>query len=218
MARPLALIILILFGLAVLRPVWAEPGNEQPVAQGRSHVAQERSEREVAALKFARKHHRELAVLLDQLKQMDENGYDSAINELARTAERIAKLEARQPERYQAEIEIWKLDSRIRLLVARSAADPMAAQAEVEQLLNKRNAVRLELLKLDRDRLAERLKKLEESIGNYEDKGDQIAQQEAERLLRSVRTRRPSPQNRLKQSSAPAKTEPVSTKQDRSKG
>lgn len=150
-------------------------------------------EREAAALTFARRHHPELAELLGQLREMNPQGYESAMTELFRTSERLAKLQSRQPERYASELEIWQLDSRIRLLVARSAGDPQGAAQQVRSLVLKRNAVRSRQMEEERTHLQERLAKLDQSIANYRDNADKLATQEAERLLKSVSNRKMTP-------------------------
>lgn len=144
---------------------------------------------ESAAMAFVEQHHQELADLLKQLKKTNRKDYDSAIRDLGRTQERLEKFQARQPDRYAAEVEIWKLESRVRLLVARfvSAMDEQTRD-EIQRLIQDRNAIRARLLREDRDRMAARLEKLDESLREIESAGDRLAAEEAERLLRSARS------------------------------
>lgn len=178
-------------------------GFAAPPGEGKSRPAQSTSaaadegtgdeiftpEREAAAVTFAKRHHPELAQLLESLKKMDSKRYDAAIQDLFVTSERLAKIQSRTPDRYAADLKIWKLDSRIRLLAAQSVAGmPEARRAELKQLLLDRHAVKVAQLETDRAKLAARLEKLDESIGQLRDQGDELADKEIERLLKSVKT------------------------------
>jgi len=165
-------------------------------------------EREAAALTFAKRHHPELVRLLEQLKGMDVSGYKVAITDLFRTSERLAKLQPRQPERYQTELELWKIDSRLRLLAARSSAGMNdALRDEMLTLLTQRNAIRLAQMRFEQDRLAARLKRLDETIETLETTSQEIADRELAKLLKSVNNR-----TKTKRVKRPADAEPVSTK------
>jgi hypothetical protein len=147
-------------------------------------------EREAAALTFAGMHHPELATLLEQLKSSNPKGYRSAVQELFAQSERLARLHTRTPERYEAELALWKLDSRIRLKAARSAmSDAAETREELKALLLERNDLRLSLMRQDRDRQAARLEKLDASIQQIEQNREQAADNELERLLNTARNR-----------------------------
>lgn len=147
-------------------------------------------EREAAALTFANLHHPELASLLEQLKSSNPKGYRSAVQELFAQSERLARLQARTPERYESELTLWKLDSRIRLKAARSAmSDASETREELKALLLERNDLRLSLIKQDRERQAARLEKLDASIQQMEQNREQAADNELERLLNTARNR-----------------------------
>ena len=96
-------------------------------------------EREAAAQLFAERHHPELARLLGRLRETNPEEYKKAIQELFATSERLARLMGRTPERYELELAAWKVDSRIRLLAARSAMGESADRREAlkELLLGK---------------------------------------------------------------------------------
>jgi hypothetical protein len=147
-------------------------------------------EREAAALTFAGMHHPELASLLEQLKSSNPKGYRSAVQELFAQSERLARLQTRTPERYETELALWKLDSRIRLKAARSAmSDATETREELKALLLERNDLRLSLMRQDRDRQAVRLEKLDASIQQMEQNREQAADNELERLLNTARNR-----------------------------
>lgn len=144
---------------------------------------------ESSAMAFVEQHHPELADLLKQLKKTNRKDYDAAVKDLTRTWERLEKIRAKQPDRYTAEVEIWKLESRVRLLVARfvSSMDEQTRE-EIQRLIRDRNAIRARLLREERDRMAARLERLDESLRELESAGDRLAAEEAERLLTSARS------------------------------
>jgi hypothetical protein len=148
------------------------------------------SDREQIALDFAQRHHPELAALLPQLRQRDRHAYESAVKELVRTSERLEKLQTRQPEKYEAELAIWKLDSRIHLLVARAvSAGDDSSHDEILSLVQQRNELRIRQLEQERERLSARTTRLKESISQLRSGGSALAESETERLLKSAESR-----------------------------
>ncbi len=146
-------------------------------------------EREAAAVTFAKRHHPELASLLESLKKKDVKRYESAIQELFRTSERLTKVQSRTPDRYAGELEIWKLESRIRLLAAQSVSGmPESRRAELKQLLLAQQIIKREQLEVEHAKLTARLEKLNESLTQYREHSDELAEQEMDRLLKSVKS------------------------------
>lgn len=170
-------------------------------------------EREAAAITFVRQHHVELVDLLNQLKDTKPAEYQTAIRELFQTSERLAQLREQDPPRYELELEAWKVKSRIQLLVARStmSADK-SLEEQLHSLLTKQADIRLSLLKLDRDRVAERLKKLDKGIEDYQRVEATEVQRQFERLIKrvtgmreqtkSAKTEQPAKPNQKSDSSA----------------
>jgi hypothetical protein len=152
--------------------------NQKPVT-----VVKVTPAREAAAVTFAGRHHPELAELLAHLKKKNRPEYTKAVAELFRTSERLAKLEERDQERHELVLQLWKLDSRIRLLAARmTMSKDVSLKDELKGTLFERNTVRLQLLSLDRDRLQGRIDKVNENIDELsQDREGQVAR-ELERL------------------------------------
>lgn len=142
--------------------------------------------REAAAVTFAGKHHPELAELLTQLKKTNPAEYDKAIQELFKTSERLTRTQERMPDRYEHELQAWKVDSRIRLLVARlSMSDSPALEQELKALLLERIDIRTRQNQQERDRLAARLEKLDETLADIRQGRDASAEKEFNRLKSS---------------------------------
>ncbi len=144
-------------------------------------------EREAAALTFVRANHSELADLLDRLKQRRPHEYQKAIRDLFRVSERLTESRERRPERYEAELREWKLQSRIQLLVARLT---MGRTPELEQelrgLLNEQLDLRHEIVRQDRDRATARLQALQRDLDDLESRREQLLEERLEKALKSA--------------------------------
>lgn len=93
-------------------------------------------EREAAALSFVRQHHPELEDLLAQLKSGNRAEYRRVTNELFFASERLTQSQERDPLKYELDLRLWKIDSRIRLLAARLAMNESdLLQGELKELL-----------------------------------------------------------------------------------
>ncbi len=167
--------------------------------------------RETKAIAFARKHHPELADLLARLKKSDPKAYEKALREVSQNAERISKMRETDAERYELSLRVWTLDSRIRLLAARSTMsnDP-GTEGELRDLLRERQNVRLALLKLDRDRLQARMDRLDAQIQQLQSDPDSAVENDFARIQREIK----SAANREKRRAAEQSKKP-GTKSDR---
>ena len=159
-------------------------------------------EREAAADTFARLHHPELADLLSRLRASRHGAYDNAVRQLFRDSERLAKLKGRDPQRYELELETWKIGSRIQLATARLAMeDTPELRAELTTLLRSKLEIRTQLVQLDRDKTAARLERLDTDLSELRrDPEGQVAQ-DLERLLKAGRTRAAQAARRARESS-----------------
>lgn len=168
----------------------AEPQQKRKVAT----AAVERSEQdlqspldEAAALAFAAQHHPELAALLRHMEKPAPREYRAGILDVEWSRQRLERTRERSPERYELELSEWKLNSQIRLLVARLAMGESPAQvAELKSLVRDRAAVRLQLLEDDRDRMTARLERLESQIAARRADADQIVEREVQNLVGSA--------------------------------
>jgi hypothetical protein len=143
-------------------------------------------EREAAAIEFVRRHHPELATLLAHLKKADAAEYRRAIRALFRASERLARIQERDPERYERELKAWTLKSRIQLLVARIRMAPQdeKSRRELKRALLEQFDLRSTQLVEERKRLLDRLKRLEAQIKSMQKDRDLQVQRQFELLLR----------------------------------
>jgi hypothetical protein len=172
--------------------VATEPTQNPPaVAPAKPAKAPERApltpEREAAAITFVRQHHAELVNLLNQLKESKPAEYQTAIRELFQTSERLAQLREQDPQRYELELAAWEVKSRLQLLAARST---MSADKSFEDQLHtalvEQADLRLKLMRLERDRTADRLAKLNKNIEQYEANQASEVRLQFDRLLKRI--------------------------------
>ncbi|MFM7071255.1 MAG: hypothetical protein ACKO38_05610 [Planctomycetota bacterium] len=137
-------------------------------------------EREAVALKFIEQHHPELAELLAALKPTSPTQYGQAIQDLFRASERINLARTRDPQRSNLELQLWKTQSRRDLVAVRlRMARTPELESQLRQLIQEHLELQQSLLRLERERVAERLRKLDEQLasGNREAHVEQQFQQ-----------------------------------------
>lgn len=153
--------------------------------------------RKAAALEFARQHHPELADLLRGLEKRNRAAYHRAMRQLYQTSERLARTKERfSPERFELELEAWKLDSRIRLLAARVAVSKKTdskLEAELRQALLERIDIRVRKMQKEKVRLRQRLANLDSTINSIDADREKAADQYLARIKRGlgIKNRRP---------------------------
>ena len=140
---------------------------------------------EKAALAFAQKHHKELFDLLKQLRSVNSVEYQRALRELHIASQRINRWDEKQPERFQQELQTWKLESEVRLLVARwtMSQDPKL-ETEIRKLLQQRYEDRIARLEQERVRLKERLEAVDKQLESGRSGIEQAVDSEWTRLAR----------------------------------
>ena len=197
----------------------SSPRNGNSLDKRDAPIGKERAE---DAMRFAREHHSELAELLEGLRKSDGRHFQAGLRALARDAERLEKMVDRKDERYPVSLELWKLDSRIRLEVARLSMSPDEDfEPRLRPLMEKRQAVRVQLLQRERRRSAERLAKYDEQLKTLQAGSNDLVGAEIERLKKTVvlraKAKNSRPQTSKETASATAKRKPSNSKTSRSK-
>lgn len=137
---------------------------------------------EQAALKFARRHHPELAELLKQLDAEMTNEYDKAIRQIHVVVERLERVKARSPEEYKLQLEAWKVDSRIKLLAARmTISSDEKLQLEMKKLLGQKFTLKEQQLRKDKERTQSRLERIDKQLQAFEQDREQLLEKELAR-------------------------------------
>lgn len=142
-------------------------------------------EREAAAMTFVEEHHPELAELLSYLKSNRPKDYERAVRDLFKTSERLATIHDGDFERYQLELELWKIQSRIQLLGARlKMSDSEPLRKQLREALNRQIDLRLASLERERDRTSEKLQKLDEQLQKTAASRDQAIERQMRMLTK----------------------------------
>ena len=92
---------------------------------------------ETDAIAFVQEHHPELVSLLQSLKAMRQKEYETAIREIVRVRKRLESFAKRDAETHAMELDAWKLQSKIDLLIARGIARDKAFDTAVLRALLK---------------------------------------------------------------------------------
>ena len=175
-------------------PVVATP-QRPPVTE------QDRTE----AQKFVAEHHPELASLLSQLQKSRPAEFERALRELVPQTQAIQRSKERSPARYESQLAAWKVDSQIRVLMARwSRKQDPETETKVRELIAHRQQLRREQTQAEKQRLTEQLQKIDEQLQNLDQPETQRIQAEWEQLSRRATT--------VAKQAAKQKTTPTTTK------
>lgn len=144
-------------------------------------------EMEAEAMNFIRQNHSDLVELLNQLKTTNQTQYQQAVRDLSRAATTLASTEKNDPKKYVLDLQAWQVNSQIQVLAARYAMSPSPELKEdIKAKLVEQINIRLEQQKLDRERTAARLSRLDDSISKLQDSRDQEAQKALDKLTKST--------------------------------
>ena len=181
---------------------------DKPNSSAAAPMPMPTSDREAAAIQFVRDNHPDLVELLARLKDAKPNQYADAINQLFKTSQRLAQLREQDPQRYQLELEAWKVKSRLQLLMARVTTSPdQKLDADIRAALTAQADVQLRLVKLERDRVADRLAKLNATVQQLQSSETANVQKQFEMLMREVAQAR----EKLKRDAAAASSKPATS-------
>ena len=211
---------------AVEKPAVEEPAVEEPavesVASPKPAGNVERAEsveksdkkarvelsddQRAAAMKFAEQNHPELARLLEQLQKSRPHESARAIKELTQQIQALEKLRERSPARYASQLEAWKHESQIRVLMARWArSNDAELETQVRELLKARRETRLAQLRADKERLLEQQQKIEQQLAALEQPVEELVDREWEQLSKKAAARKPTGKNPAKETTKPAR-------------
>jgi len=141
------------------------------------------ADQEQEALAFARNQHPELAELLVKLQEKNPKEFEKAMQELHRAQQRLSRLAEQNPKRFPLELNLWKVDSRIRLTMGQMMLERESEEAELKALITERTNLKIELLKFDRSQAAEKVASLDRQIEQLQ----RDAESDSEKELAKVR-------------------------------
>jgi len=140
-----------------------------------------------ATLKFAAVHHPELSRLLEHLRKSRPHEFQRATRELNQQIQILHRLQEKNSPRYSQQLELWKTDSQIRVLVAKwSRTKDRDLELEIRELLQQRRDMKLAQLKVEQLRLTGQLQKVEKQIASFEESSDPEIEREWEQLAKKT--------------------------------
>jgi hypothetical protein len=144
---------------------------------------------ETRVLRFLEEHQRELATILRPLKESNINEYRRAIGDLDRVSQRLAETRQRDLARYEWELKRWQTQSRIDLLAARwQMTGSEELKDQLREALDERYTINQKLQRLERDRLSERVQKLDGQLEAAEGKRTETLDRELRGLVAQGRS------------------------------
>lgn len=153
-----------------------------------------------AAMAFATQHHPELARLLEQLEKSRPHEFARAVKDLNQQLQQLERTREKNPVRYETQLESWKVESQIRVLIARWSLNRDAElEIQIRDLLKQRREAKMAQLKADKERLLEQQRKIDEQLAELSDPMDSQVDKEWEQLAKKAGL----PKNSGKKASGP---------------
>jgi hypothetical protein len=175
-------------------------------------------EREAAVKTFVARNHPELTSLLDLLKANQPKEYERAIRELYRVSEKLATIQERDSELYDLELQAWQVQSRIQLLVARlKMADSEDVRRELKEALGEQLKARAGLLRHERERVAERLQRIDRDLDRLEGNPQDWIDKQFAALVKNTRAGKNRPRTFSGKKPAAAKPNSAARKENSAK-
>jgi len=173
----------------VKAPKGQPPGKGHSL--GRDESSQSFEEQESESMEFVQSHHPELVALLQRLKSMKRDEYETAIRDIVKVRKRLETLEKRDSKLHGVELDAWKLQSKIDLLLARAVAqDKEFDSSALRTLVQKRVENQKERLELELANLLERQKQIKESLERLEGNEEERISQQLSALMKRVDSKR----------------------------
>ncbi len=168
------------------------PGDERSRNRGDRGRRSSEPIPESEVLTFIDKNHPELLKSIDWLKKERPTQYDNALRGISGQLRRLKAIKKHSNDRYELELKLWQVDSKIRLLAGQQTLKPSDEQkAELLELIAEdmklRPQVEMERINAQLDSLKERQQKIEKRIANGMD--DSKVSQRLEEILERTQRR-----------------------------
>ncbi len=205
-------LFVISFAFVAKIAISAEPASRAPQTAKNELADREASSQTVfeqmesEAIGFVKEHHPELVSLLQLLKAMKEKEYDVAIRDIDRARKRLEILAKRALETYQIELDSWKIQSKIDLLLAKGFAHDKAFNTRTlrshlkDQVENQKKR-----LKNEQADLAKRQQLIVEQLEKLEGHESERVDQQFAALMKRVDAKVGKPTSKPKPEPKPAK-------------
>ena len=153
-------------------------------------------ESEATVLPFVEEHHSQLLSVLTALKQSNPKEYEAAIGDINKTLRRLSQLEKRNKALYEVDLEAWKTQSRIDLMMARAIAKEHSLdEAALRSLVAQRRAIQVKRLNIELEQLEDRKKQLQDSLVRLEENEKERVDQQVSGMLKRIDSKKPKKKN-----------------------
>lgn len=204
----LRVVILLLIAAPLSAAAEGKPASA-PKKNRAKPVAEVTAEQEAEVRAFLQQHHAELADLLGHLQRARPAEYARAVRDLWHASERLRQFEKEDGDRYELELQSWVVQSKIQLLSARLAMqDSPVWREELRQLLGEQFELKIRLAQIDRERTAERLKRIDEQLQRWTDQRAEILEREFLAVTKNSEKLKVKRQDLFESKPARAKTPP----------
>lgn len=148
-------------------------------------------DQEIASMDFVGQHHPDLVHLLERLKTMKRDEYDAALREIQRVRKRLEQLEKRDPLMREVELEGWKIQSQIDLMLARAVVqDKEFDRNLLRPLVEKKIVNQRKHLEAEKAALIARQKQIDETLQRFVATEDDRINQQLMLFLRKIDTKK----------------------------
>ena len=181
----------LLFGQPVLGQPFLGQGEREAAPATPFEVLEEDS------IAFVKEHHPELVSLLQTLKPMSQKEYQTAIRDIAKTRKRLEMLLKREVESHSLELESWKLQSKIDLLLAKGVAGDKSFDKEgLRSLLKNQVENQKKRWKLEQASLLKREQQLSDLLSKTEGHEQERIEQQLTNLMKRMENKEKASKNK----------------------
>lgn len=175
--KPFSFVLVCLLAICLTSPSFgqSEPVSDKPAKRKEASV-QVTKERKQQLLSFVQANHPELEELLSEL----ENGkkkrpYRLAMEALDKSVKKLEGIEKRSPKRYDAALQQWNLESRIKVAGAQvKLNDNEENRSKLKSLVSQLVDFHIQRLKSDREQIQQRLEQTDAKIKESETNREQL--------------------------------------------
>lgn len=162
-----------------------QPDNRQKKKSAASRRVNQKMKAELMG--FVEEHHPQLRRLLNELEERHPDKHATALRSLYRKYERVQRFE-NDPDKYEAALMQWKLNSRIDLTAAQvSLKDSPELRDELKQLVLKRLDARHEQLVGELARARQRIERIESQLERLDTDREAEVERQINAAVKAVR-------------------------------
>ena len=144
--------------------------------------------RRANVIEFVHENHPEMERLLLALEESQPGKFRSAIKRISKTLSKIKVFESRQPKRYVALVELWKVKSEIELLTARLAnQDDPELRKQLDALIEVFIDNRRQVLEFSKRHIEQRLERADRLLEMIETDRDAFVKKQLRSVDRTIK-------------------------------